>query len=199
MRRRSVLLAAVALATAAILSGSASAGADTPRLVRWDMVQFSKPFPPPTIVLAGGTNTATDPATGDTVTLTGSGQAEPRRHRAAGGGTLVHKDAQGAVVAEAFYVVTGFVSFRRVAGTLVGTGIIDGIGFVDETSSGVLRVRVKIVDADGTELGRGTLTVHCTLPGAPPGGLEGSQLRVRNGPQFTHIEEGSFTLFHLLR
>jgi hypothetical protein len=198
MRRRSVLVAAAALATAAILSGSASAGADHPRLVRWDMVQFSKPSPP-SVVLAGGTNTAMDPATGDTVTLTGSGQAEPGRHRAAGGGTLVHKDAQGAVVAEAFYVVTGFVSFRRVAGTLVGTGIIDGIGFIDEASSGVLRVRVRIVDAAGTELGRGTLTVHCSLPGAPPGGLEGSQLRVRNGPQFTDIVEGSFTLFHLLR
>jgi hypothetical protein len=66
-------------------------------------------------------------------------------------------------------------SFRHVAGTLVGTGGQDR------------RSR-------WTVLGRGTLTVHYSLPGGRPGAWKAASW-VRSGPQFTDIGEGSFMLF----
>src|SRR5216684_5579020 len=59
-------------------------------LLRWDLVQIVQGT-----VLAGGTDVGRDAATGDTVSLTGSGEARPHKHRATGGGTFLHKHANG--------------------------------------------------------------------------------------------------------
>jgi hypothetical protein len=61
------------------------------------------------------------------MSLTGSGEARPHKRRASGGGTFVHKHANGSEVAHGVYVVTAFDSFANGGGTLVGTGLTDGI------------------------------------------------------------------------
>src|SRR5229473_103835 len=76
-------------------------------LLRWDLVHF-----PQGLVLAGGENAATDAASGDILTLTGSGEAAPKKETATGGGTFVHSHANGTEVAHGVYKVTGFRSFR---------------------------------------------------------------------------------------
>ena len=53
--------------------------------VRWDLVQIVQGT-----AVAGGVDVARDGATGDTFTLTGSGDAEPAEGAANGGGTIVH-------------------------------------------------------------------------------------------------------------
>src|SRR5206468_10451898 len=55
------------------------------RFVRWDFLVIANG-----VAVAGGTDVSTDPATKDTLALTGSGQVEPGENEAAGGGTFVH-------------------------------------------------------------------------------------------------------------
>src|SRR2546430_4220379 len=45
------------------------------KLLRWDLILIDSG-----VVLPGGTNVARDARTGDTIDLTGSGQAEPKDH-----------------------------------------------------------------------------------------------------------------------
>ena len=195
MKRTVALLAGLALAGALIAAAVAPAGAHTVRLVRWDVVKRSGH--PPALV-AGGSARATDPATGDTLTLTGTGQAEPRQRAAAGGGSFIHRHADGTSCCRGVYLVTGFVSFTQGPGSLAGTGILDAIGDREQATSGVLRVRVKLVHADGM-VAEGTLTISGALPGAPAGSLEGVQLTVDGEHAFTQIRPGSHTLLHTLR
>jgi len=80
-------------------------------LLRWDIVTVNSG-----VVVAGGTALSKDAATGDTVSLTGSGQANPEERTAAGGGTFVHRHADGTVFASGAFVVTGFGGFRMPVG-----------------------------------------------------------------------------------
>ena len=85
-------------------------------LLRWDLIQIVQG-----VVLAGGTDVARDSATGDTVSLTGSGQSRPQQHKADGGGTFLHEHANGSEVAHGVHLVTGLKSFVNGGGSLVGT------------------------------------------------------------------------------
>lgn len=178
------------------------------RFVRWDLVLIANG-----VAVAGGTDVATDAATKDTIALTGSGQAEPREEEAAGGGTFVHKHANGTVVAEGAYVVTGFESFVRLrGGNFVKTGLIDGIGNgpgssedEGEPSSGILTVDVRFIpngSPPSAGVG-GVLSVHCNLPDTIGGDFEGITVTV-DGLSFTPAANADpnahgVTLFHLLR
>jgi hypothetical protein len=178
------------------------------RFVRWDLVLIANG-----VAVAGGTDVATDAATKDTIALTGSGQLEPGEEEAAGGGTFVHKHANGSLVAKGAYVVTRFVSFEPLpGGNFAKTGLADGIGNgpgssqdEGEPSSGILTVRVRFIP-DGAPPSAGVdgvLSVHCNLPDTVGGDFEGVTVTV-GGLSFTPAANADpnahgVTLFHLLR
>ena len=157
-------------------------------LLRWDLIQIVQG-----VVLAGGTDVARDAATGDTVSLTGSGQSRPRQHKADGGGTFLHKHPNGSEVAHGVYLVTGFKSFVNGGGSLVGTGLTDGIDELKHTTGGLLSMNVHLMPASGGSLS-GVLEVHCSLPGGKPE-TEGVRLSVAT---FKFVQDTGFTLFHVL-
>ena len=163
---------------------------DEVELLRWDLVD------PTSGVVVAGADVARDAATGDKITLTGSGQAEPEEGRAAGGGTFRHAHANGSEVAHGVYFVTKFNSFENAGGSLVGVGLTDGIGNIQATTAGVLSLNVTLRPASGGSLDA-VLEVHCNLPGANRAITEGVRLAI--GPfHFVQFGEGSFTLFHVL-
>jgi hypothetical protein len=178
------------------------------RFVRWDFLVIANG-----VAVAGGTDVSTDPATKDTLALTGSGQVEPRENEAAGGGTFVHKHADGSLVAKGAYVVTGFVSWQRLrGGNFAKTGLVDGIGNgpgssedEGEPSSGILTVSVRFIpDGAAPSAGvDGVLSVHCNLPDTVGGDFEGFTVTV-DGLSFTPAANADpnahgVTLFHRLR
>ncbi len=192
LTRRQVLIGAGAAGALGALAPTGALAADNGRgkLVRWDLVQVV----PPGVVLAGGTDGGRDSATKDVVHLTGSGQAEPAKREAAGGGTFIHQHNDGTEVAHGVYWVTGFKSFQNAGGSLAGTGLKDGIGEIGETTAGILSLKVHLVPSSGASLD-GVLTVNCALP--PVSSIEeGITLSV--GP-FRFTQHGGFTLFHVLR
>ncbi len=103
LTRRQVLIGAGAAGALGALAPTAALAEDNGRgkLIRWDLVQVV----PGGVVLAGGTNDGQDSATKDLVHLTGSGQAEPAKREAAGGGTFVHQHSDGTEFAHGVYWV----------------------------------------------------------------------------------------------
>jgi hypothetical protein len=209
---KKVLIPSVALAfvvgtafVAAGRSGSDTAAvSQTRRFVRWDLPQFQANY-----VVMGGEDVSTDAATGDTATLTGSGQAEPFEHEAAGGGTFVHRHADGSIAASGIYRVTGFVRWTPLfGGTLEGTGLVDTIGngtgaIPDESEehSGVLVMRVQFVvlkDGEPTGSVNGRLRINCHLPGTTVFVPEGIVVRIPSFDLVFRPTSGN-TLFHTLR
>ena len=189
-RRR--LLGAGAAGTLGVLLAPGAVLADdqgeAPELLRWDLVMITNG-----VVIAGGADVARDAATGDTGTLTGSGQAQSGKQRAAGGGTFVHRHSDGTEVAHGVYFVTGFRSFVNGGGSLVGTGLIDGVGILDQTTGGVLTLDVHLIAASG-QTADGVLEVHCRLP---RGRTTTEGVRLSTG-LFRFVEQSGFTLFHAL-
>ncbi len=157
-------------------------------LLRWDLIQIVQGT-----VLAGGTDVGRDAATGDTVSLTGSGHARPHKHRATGASTFLHKHANGSEFAHGIYVVTAFNSFANGGGSLVGTGLTDGIDELSNTTGGALAVKVHLTATSGLTAD-GVLEVHCSLPRGKPD-TEGVRLSVLT---FKFVQDGGSTLFHNL-
>jgi hypothetical protein len=172
--------------------------------LRWDLVQVFGG-----VVVAGGTDvgiiTAPGISFGDTVSLTGSGQANPRKRTASGGGTFLNRHASGiesAHLGHGIYYVTGFNSFVNEGGSLAATGLKDTIGNIDRTTGGLLKLNVLVVAAPkasappGTppDTAPGVLEIHCDLPGGQPD-TEGIVLTL--GP-FNFVQHTGFTLFHVL-
>ncbi len=184
-------------------TSDASTGAAPRSVIRWDLPQFVG-----NVVLAGGSDVSTDAKTGDTVELTGSGQAETVEGEAAGGGTFVHMNASGTVLAQGAYQVIDFISWKRLTGgSLSGTGLIDGIGNgtgghpnEGEETSGVLKLRVRfipVVSGSPQPGVNGVLIINCHLPGTTVFVQEGVQVKV---PSFNlnFTQTSGFTLFHAL-
>jgi hypothetical protein len=186
--RRLLLIAGLSLTGLALPGSVTTTLADGhEQQVRWDLVQIVQGT-----ALAGGTDQGRDAATGDVVFLTGSGDFEPTEHEATGGGTFVHKHANGSEVAHGIYTVTQFRRWRPAGGSLP---VADGIGFSAEATAGILAVTVQLVPEGGNPVD-GILRVHCALPGASFPIEEGIQLQVGT-LQFT--QDGGVTLFHRLR
>jgi hypothetical protein len=189
--RRQVLKGASAFGVLGALGipTTAFAGDEQVELLRWDLVDF------PQGVALPGQNFARDNASGDVVTLTGSGEVEPKKGTATGGGTFVHKHSGGGEVAHGVYTVTGFRSFTPAGGTLVGSGLTDGIGTLAQTMGGLLALDVTLMRSGGGSL-PGVLEVDCDLSGEFPID-EGVNLSVG---AFNFVKQpGSFTLVHVLR
>jgi hypothetical protein len=190
--RRRILTAGAAGTLGILLTPGAAFAKNTKEveLLRWDLVEITSG-----VVLAGGTDVARDARTGDTVHLTGSGQAEPEDHSAAGGGTFIHRHANGSEVAHGVYFVRGFRSFENADGTLVGTGLTDGIGELKETTGGVLSLDVRLLPSSGGSVD-GVLGVHCNLPGSTDKSIkEGVTLSVAS---LSFVQDTGATLFHVL-
>jgi len=160
-------------------------------LLRWDLVHF-----PQGLVLAGGEDIATDAATGDILTLTGSGEAAPKKRMATGGGTYVHMH-NGKVFSQGVYKVAGFKSWKAAGGSLAPTGLADGIGTLAQTTGGLLVL--NIVAMASPEFGGGSvaavLGIDCAVPGVEFKIEEGVHLDVLS---FHFKQSGGFTLFHVL-
>jgi len=190
--RRQVLKGAGAVGVLGALGIPATVFADDEEveLLRWDLVHF-----PQRLVLSGGENMATDAATGDILTLTGSGEAAPKKETATGGGTFVHTHANGTEVAHGVYKVTGFRSFRAAGGSLAPTGLADGIGTIAQTIGGLLVMDITAMTSTGGSVA-GVLGVDCALPGVEFPIEEGVHLDVLS---FHFKQSGGFTLFHVLQ
>ena len=145
-------------------------------------------------MLSGGTALSRDAATSDTVLLTGSGQAKPGQGDAAGGGTFVHRHSNGVLVARGVWIANSVASWEPVDGTLVGAGLTDGIGHLDATAAGNLRLNVTLMPEGGGSL-HAVLTVHCQLIGSPETQLEGVTVDVGSF-HFVPVHDEGFTLFH---
>ena len=184
------LVLGVLIATAGATSANDDNGDRAGDIVRWDLSQIVDK-----VILPGGSDVSA--ADGETITLTGSGHVEPGERDAFGGGTFVHKNADGTIVAQGVYHVTAFRSFEALeGGTLAGTGLTDGIADIETASSGILKVGVKLVTAGGSPQVDGELTVFCHLPGTIRDIPEGIALEVA-GLDFDRQVSG-VTIFHIL-
>jgi hypothetical protein len=195
MRRSRIALVVLGLLLGAMLTASSAIG-HFPRakIVRWDLVQIADGA-----ALVGGEDVATNPTTGKSITLTGSGHVRPRSHEAFGGGTFVQEDVDGNEVAVGTYQVTGFLSFRRLrGGNFAATGLIDAIGDPAEASSGIMRVRIRLLPEGGSARDA-VLEVHCHLPGTVEETFEGVRLTIGSQVFEPDPERHGVTLFHVMR
>jgi hypothetical protein len=195
--RRKILTAGAVGALGALLDPAAVLAKESEEveLLRWDLVRIVQG----TVLDGGSVMGKDDGPTGDTVTLTGSGEARPERRTAAGGGTFVHKHANGSEVAHGVYVVTGFNSFIDGHGTLPAS-LTDGIGHAKQADSGKLSLKVKAHAAGIAASIDATLTVECGLPGDTSGAVEGIKLDVPAlNLHFHQVPEGGVTVFHILQ
>jgi hypothetical protein len=183
MRRIPLLVAMLFVTIPAIAVAQPRALGHT---VRWDLVQIVQGT-----ALAGGASVARDAATGDTFTLTGSGDAEPAEGDAAGGGTVVHHFSATGVEVHGVYVVTAFISWEPGGGQLA---VADGIGHASEASAGVLKMAINIFVPGRPNPVSATLTVNCHLPGATVDVEEGIEFSVG---AFDAKQNGGVTLFHV--
>jgi hypothetical protein len=161
-------------------------------LLRWDLVRF-----PQGLVLTGGEDMATDEVSRDVLTLTGSGQAAPKKRTATGGGTYVHMH-NGSVFSQGVYKVTGFKSWKPAGGSLAPTGLADGIGTIAQTTGGLLVMNIEAMASPSFGGGSvpAVLGVDCAVPGVEFPIEEGVHIDVLN---FHFKQSGGFTLFHVLR
>ena len=198
---------AMVLAIAALTTSAGGVTRPGAQSLRWDFIDVNLSAKQ---ITPGGADTSKDDATGDTLTLTGSGQFTPSRRVASGGGTFVHKHADGTVFAQGFYYVTKFGSYRigggegpkgftdRVAGDGQGTPL-----------DGILRMTVQLVAlVDGKPQTPRTapLTIYCTFEHNHLGLKESDEgFRLTTGAlrfkqtQLTPTTVIGATVFHRLR
>jgi hypothetical protein len=198
MKRSRIALVLLGLLLGGLLAATSAVG-DHPRakIVRWDLVEIAN-----ATAVAGGVNVATDPASGESLIITGSGHVRPRSHEAFGGGTYAFEDADGSEVENGSYQVTKFVSFRRLrGGNFAATGLTDGIGDPAEASSGILTVKVRAL-AEGAppeEAVDALLEVHCHLPETVEETFEGVRITVDGQVFEPDPDRHGVTLFHVMR
>jgi hypothetical protein len=185
--------ASISTATSATTSSN-NGDNDNGDLIRWDLINLN---PRTLIAVPGGAASAEDPATGELVRITGSGQFDPDDETASGGGTFVARDADGSVIERGVFVVSDFISWQPLAGSIVGTPIIDGVAEKPDARSGIVTLEIAGY-VRGELIGHATLEVHCALPGAPAGSHEGVTVEVEGGPSFTTMVDHGPTIFHVL-
>jgi hypothetical protein len=199
MRRSRIALVLLGLLLGAVLSATSALG-DHQRggkIVRWDLLEITNGT-----AVAGGENVATDPESGQSLTITGSGDVRPRSREAFGGGTWVLEDVDGNEIANGSYHVTKFVSFRRLrGGNFAATGLIDAVGDPNETSSGIMKVKVRALPegAPPEEAIDAVLEVHCHLPGTVEETFEGVRITVGDQVFEPDPDRHGVTLFHVMR
>jgi hypothetical protein len=195
--KRKLFLAGIAAVVVSLLLSNAGATGESAtgvRTLRWDLIDLDFAG------TAGGKTVSTDPTTGETLTLTGSGTFDVELE-ADGGGRFVHRSETGKVLGRGVYRVTKLGSWDPSAGSLVGSGLIDAIGDLSEARSGIARLRT-VFYVRGEVAAHALVTVFCDLPGGPTFG-EGVTVRGEtvDGTSFNfserHPDEGP-TIFHVI-
>jgi len=128
---------------------------------------------------------------GDQIFVQGNGAMDVSDKTAEGGGTVVHRNAQGDVVGTGTFEATRLLSFQ-----FYGCG---GPGLPDEACGGLAKLAVTLTP-EGTSLHfPGTLWIDCLIGDFPPSGVEGVRLNVKGEINFNKSlspEQGSgFTVF----
>jgi hypothetical protein len=98
-----------------------------------------------------GPNTARNPETGATITLTGTGTFEDFLGVVSAKGVFTQNDAQGKVLAKGSWVATAFDSFES-----------DG-GLNNGAQGGTLKLEVTLFPKGGAPIAAGTMTIVCPL------------------------------------
>jgi hypothetical protein len=191
LSRRQLLKGAGAVGVLGALGIPATVFADDEevQLLRWDLIHV----PQGNLFLPGGEDVATDAASKDVITLTGSGQAAPQRRKATGGGTYVHRH-NGGIFSQGVYRVTGFKSWKAAGGSLVGSGLADGIGTLEQTMGGLLVVNIVAMSSTGTSL-PAVLGIDCAAPGVRFPIKEGVHVDVLT---YHFKQSGGFNILHNL-
>ena len=125
---------------------------------------------------------------GDTLTVQGSGTLTPSPKSADGGGTFIHKNADGDTLAEGTWTVTGLVMFKSYGTTDLGGGVIG--------EGGLALVNVHGVSTTGLEFD-GVLRIDCLLGTPPAGADEGFRLAIQTFDLNFNKEEHGATLLLL--
>ncbi len=127
-------------------------------------------------------------ANGDTLSIGGTGTFSVENEEATGGGTFVHMNSDGQVLASGTWTATEFVSFVS-----YGT---DGGTFPANFEGGRVVLTVHLTPATGGDGFDGVLQITCLIGNPPLGAEEGITLAIQDGPNFSQTVSG-FTLFML--
>jgi hypothetical protein len=170
--------------------GGRREGNETPKLVRWDIAKC-RGISCEALVIGG--HAVWRSASGATIRFTGSGEAEVAEREAAGGGSWIRKNAAGQVVAHGVYVVTGFIDWHGLGGSL--GNVTDAVGHRRDYRNGILKLHIALGKGQGRLVissvinprpsRRGRLILH-----APSG---------RTITYFQRIHPNGQPLFHRLR
>ncbi len=129
-------------------------------------------------------------ANGDRIEINGDGELSIHPKSVTGGGTFVHKDADGNVLAEGTWAAVRLMSFQSY-------GPSPDFPSIFEAGKAIIAVDLS-PDGDGPSIG-GTFTLVCILPGGraddPGSAFEGMKLSLRGGPNFNRPDPPSPTLF----
>lgn len=170
MRRRVVALLAASLLLVA-LAPTASAKSET---ANFDFLVASGPLcgldPLACPAIAAASN-------GETIEVTGSGAISVHPMSASGGGSFVHRDALGVMIAEGNWTVDGLISFHS-----YGSGAAQGLPEDFWGGQATLAVTFTV----GTVNIPGVLVVDCELGKVPGGAAEGVTVLVTRSPSVPH-------------
>ena len=126
---------------------------------------------------------------GDTMAVAGMGTFDISSMTATGGGTFVHKTADGTIRASGTWQTTKLLAFHS-----FGSGSAQGLPSNFEGGLGLIQVTLKVHD---TPVFNAVLKVGCAL-GNPPGGWhEGIELTVLGAGINFNEKVSGFTLFIL--
>lgn len=126
---------------------------------------------------------------GDAIEITGAGEFSIHPKSATGGGSFVHKDPDGNVVASGTWTAVELLSFHS-----YGSGAVQGLP--PEFEGGIAMIHVKLAPdgADGVVFDA-ILRITCLLGDKIPGGAEeGVRLNVQGAINFNE-EVSGFTVF----
>jgi len=118
---------------------------------------------------------------GDTIEISGEGTFQPHPKSVTGGGTFVHKDGDGAVLATGTWTATKLMSFHTFGTDAFDSTTIEG---------GVLKMHAVLMPSGGSGV-PAILTVFCLVgPDVPAGLEEGIALNVQGPLNFKEIVSG---------
>jgi hypothetical protein len=107
---------------------------------------------------------------GATITISAMGSFHVASHKASGGGTFVHKAADGTLLGSGTFTVTSLTSFAP-----FGCGVAGGQPLPPNLCGGFAVFRVHVVGhpaSGGTEEFNALFTIDCLLGNPPPGAQE---------------------------
>lgn len=188
MKRRLTILAIAIPAMVALITSSVAAVAAQNEEITYEWLACGG-------ILEDGPScpNTTFASNGDSIKITGAGELTDGTNSASGGGTFVHKDADGNVVGAGTWVATELLNFK----TYGPSPVTDA-----DWRTGLARIRVDLM-VGGVEVAEGILSIGCRLPGVklPPSLFEGVKLNIQDGLNFNKVQTegemppGGVTLF----